>query len=721
LLAAFCWLRQQEITDQLVDLLIAIVQGIGARAERKIERQVLADFRQVTGKTTILFQLAEAAIEHPDGVVRAVLYPVVGEQTLRDLVREYKASGPSYRQQVQTSMRASYGHHYRQMVPHLLRLLEFRSNNAVHRPVIHALTLIRAYSGRTEHHFAADEQVPLDGVVRPGWRDQVVKTDAHACEQVNRIAYEICVLETLREHLRCKEVWVVGAVRYRNPDEDLPADFAQRREAYYAALKLPTDADAFIDGLQTQMHAALARFDASLRHNHDPAVRLTTRHGQGWIALSPLAPQPEPVNLARLKGEVGRRWPMTTVLDYLKETDLRVGFTACFASTASREVLEREVLRKRLLLCLHGLGTNTGLKRASVGTHGETYADLLYVRRRFIQKEHLRAAIAQVANAVFAVRHTAIWGEGTTACASDSKQFGAFDQNLMTQWHARYGGRGVMVYWHVERRSVCIYSQLKTVSSSEVAAMIEGVLRHGTDMTVARQYVDSHGQSEVAFAFCHLLGFQLLPRLKAIGTQKLYRPVAGRPEAYPQLQPILTRPINWDLIRQQYDELVKYATALRLGTAESEAILRRFTRSKLQHPAYRALSELGKALKTIFLCEYLTSEALRREIQEGLNVVESWNAANLFLFYGKSGEVATNRKDEQEVALLALHLLQVSLVYINTLMLQKVLAEPAWRDRLSARDYRALTPLMYHHVNPYGLFPLDMTARLDLDVETEAS
>jgi len=185
--------------------------------------------------------------------------------------------------------------------------------------------------------------------------------------------------------------------------------------------------------------------------------------------------------------------------------------------------------------------------------------------------------------------------------------------------------------------------------------------------------------------------------------------------------PFLTRPINWDLIRQQYDELVKYATALRLGTAESEAILRRFTRSKLQHPAYRALSELGKALKTIFLCEYLTSEALRREIQEGLNVVESWNAANLFLFYGKSGEVATNRKDEQEVALLALHLLQVSLVYINTLMLQKVLAEPAWRDRLSARDYRALTPLMYHHVNPYGLFPLDMTARLDLDVETEAS
>ena len=69
------------------------------------------------------------------------------------------------------------------------------------------------------------------------------------------------------------------------------------------------------------------------------------------------------------------------------------------------------------------------------------------------------------------------------------------------------------MYWHVEERSVCIYSQLKSYSSSEVAAMIEGVLRHETEMDVEKNYVDSHGQSEVGFAFCYLLGFELLPRL----------------------------------------------------------------------------------------------------------------------------------------------------------------------------------------------------------------
>jgi TnpA family transposase len=164
-----------------------------------------------------------------------------------------------------------------------------------------------------------------------------------------------------------------------------------------------------------------------------------------------------------------------------------------------------------------------------------------------------------------------------------------------------------MIYWHVERGAVCVYSQLKSCSSSEVAAMMEGVLRHCTEMTVERQYVDSHGQSEIGFAFSQLLGFQLLPRLKSIARQKLYRPDTGAPEAYPRLQPVLTRPIRWDLIRQQYDEMIKYATALRLGTADAESILRRFTRDAPQHPTYQALANSARPSRRSFFAVTCTS------------------------------------------------------------------------------------------------------------------
>ena len=343
-----------------------------------------------------------------------------------------------------------------------------------------------------------------------------------------------------------------------------------------------------------------------------------------------------------------------------------------------------------------------------------TYKDLLYVRQRYLTVDGLRRAIAIVTNGTLRARDPLVWGDGTTACASDSKHFGAWDQNLMTQWHVRYGGRGVMIYWHVERQSLCIHSQLKSPSSSEVAAMIEGVIRHCTEMEVDRQYVDSHGQSTVAFAFCRLLGFELLPRLKRIHKQRLYRPEAGRADDYPNLQPVLTRPIDWDLIRRQYDEMVKYATALRLGTADTEAILRRFTRANVQHPTYKALAELGKAVKTVFLCRYLHSLPLRREIHEGLNVIEQWNSANDFVFFARKGELASNRREDHEISMLALHLLQNAMVYINTLMIQQTLARPDWANRLTAPDRRALTPLIWEHINPYGRFELDMTARLAL-------
>jgi TnpA family transposase len=715
LLAAWAADRSAELTDNLVETLVQTVERIDSSAEHRVEQELLADFRRVTGKTGLLFRVAEASVEHPDGIVREVIFPAVGgEHVLHELVKEYKATGPGYRRKLHQAMRRSYQGHYRRLLSPLLDTLEFRSNNEAHRPATQALELLKRHAGSKARTFPAEEVVPIRGVVRPGWRELVLERDKQGRQRVNRISYELHVLQAVRERVRCKEVWVAGADRYRNPDDDLPADFAVRREAYYQELGQPLNADTFIAGLQHEMADALAMLDRTLPTN--PDVRIVQRStGKSAIRLSPLVALPDPPNLIRLKLELGRRWPDTSLLDMLKEADLRIAFTQQFVTTGLREHLDRALLQKRLLLCLYALGTNTGLKRMSGGDLGESYKDLLYVRRRFLHRDALRNAIAQVANAIFQTRLPHIWGEATTACASNSKKFGAWDQNLLTEWHVRYRGPGVMIYWHVDKKACCIYSQLKSCSSSEVAAMIEGVLRHCTEMSVDRNYVDSHGQSAVAFAFTKLLGFELLPRLKAIHAQKLYRPEAGQAETYPNLRPILTRPINWAVIREQYDEMVKYATALRLGTAETEAILRRFTRNNLQHPTYRALTELGKAVRTVFLCRYLSSEALRREIHEGLQVVENWNGAHSFIHYGKSGEFASNRREDQELSMLSLHLLQIALVFVNTLMIQQVLSEDRWANALMPEDLRALSPLLYSHVNPYGVFRLDLSTRLPIN------
>ncbi|MCD4686679.1 MAG: Tn3 family transposase [Anaerolineae bacterium] len=710
MLAAFCWVRQREITDDLVDLLIRVLKDIRVRAQYREDRRLLNDFIRVGGKQQLLFRLAQAMLDHPDGIISEVLYPVIGEARLQALVEEAKNKGV-YQQSVQMRVTASYSHHYRQILPSLLEVLYFRSNNEQYQPLIDALKVVEKYLTRKDAHYPQKALVPLDGVISKQWQDWVYQADKSGNPRIRRARYEVCVLQTLGEKLRCKEIWIEGADRYRNPAEDVPADFSEKRQIYYEALGLPLSGKEFVTQLKTQLRKALKALNDTLPDND--TVEILSKSG-GWIKVRPYAAQDEPVTLRYLKGHIKQRWWMTSLLDVLKEVDLRVGFTTSFASLTGQQRLPQAKLQRRLLLCLFSLGTNTGLSSVSMGDHGVSYNQLEYTRRRFIGKDGLRYAMGQVVDATLAIKSPHIWGETTTWCASDSKQFGAWSQNLRAQWHKRYRQAGVMVYWHVAKQSICIYSQLKAPSSSEVSSMIEGVLRHCTTMQVDRNYVDTHGQSEVAFAFCHLLGFQLMPRFKNLHEQKLSLPDKKLAAKLGNLKWILQDVIDWVLVEREYDEMVKYATALRMGTADTEAILQRFTRNNHQHPTYKAFSALGRAIKTIFLCHYLVDEHVRIEIHEGLNVVENWNSANGFIFYGNRGEISSNDVDAQEIAMLSMHLLQACLVYVNTLMVQEVLAEPKWVDRMTEADWRGLTPLFYLHVNPYGRFDLDMAQRIPL-------
>ncbi len=431
--------------------------------------------------------------------------------------------------------------------------------------------------------------------------------------------YEICVWQALRDRLRCKEIWVVGADKWQNPDDDLPADFENCRLDHYAKLNQPLDPQIFVDALQTEHRNELGLLDEAL-----PTLdwlTISERNG-GAIKLTPLDMAPEPVGLRSLKAEVGRRWGTIQLLDILKEADLRIGFTSEAVPVGSRETLNRAVLQERILLVLYAYGTNAGIRHLAHGEHNHSEDDLRYVRRRYLSVEAARRMAIEIANATFAARDEHIWGNSTTV-ASDSTHFAAYDQNLLTEWHSRYGGKGVLIYWHVEKNSMAIHSQLLSCTASEVHAMVEGVARHGTEMNVEGNYVDSH-------------------------------------------------------------------------------------------PVYQAMLELGRVQKTIFIARYLRLRELQREITAGLNVVEAFNGANSHIRYGNGGGFTTNRRDDQELGMLCLHILQAALVYINTLMIQHILADPARTDSLTDADYRGLTPLFWSHVTPYGIFKLDMNRRLIL-------
>jgi uncharacterized protein DUF4158 len=146
LLATLCWTRQAELVDGLVELLIGLIHRINARAERRVEKELIGELANVPGKRGIFTKMVDAALERPDDTVREALYPVVpgGVKTLSALARELKATERAVAERVRYQLRGSYSHYYRRMLAPLLAALEFHCNNSAYRPVMDAIDLLAA-------------------------------------------------------------------------------------------------------------------------------------------------------------------------------------------------------------------------------------------------------------------------------------------------------------------------------------------------------------------------------------------------------------------------------------------------------------------------------------------------------------------------------------------------------------------------------------------------
>jgi hypothetical protein len=549
-LTCFFYIRSQILSDELADLFTRLMRNLRLTAEKSVDNTILNEIHKVNGKFDILCTLADTALNNPTEIIEKAIYPKVSKETLKDIIDEMKHGGSKwYQNQVNIKMRSLYSHAHRKCLLLILDTFIFKSNLNEGKEFIEALNFIKLNKSLETDYYPNTNKVPYYKNLSQSWQNIIKQNN-----KIRRSAYELAILELLTEKLKYKLIWIEGTYRYRNPDEDLPKDWDTNREQYYQKLNLPLEADEFIKQLETKVHTGLSSLNNTIPNNDK--VKILDKNN-GHIKISPSEAQPEPTYLEELQREIISRWSTINLIDMLKESELRLNLIKRFHSVAEREILGGKILQKRLLLCLFGIGSNTGLKRISAANLGTKYSDLNYVKRRFINEDNVKAAIIDVVNDIIEIRDPEIWGEATTGCACDSTLVSSWDQNLMSSWHPRYRGNGIMIYWHVDQKSTVIHSQVKTCLSSEVGAMLTGVLKHDTKMNMNKTYVDTHGQSTIGYAFSYGLSVDLLARIKGIHKLKLYYPSTRNKDTYPNLKLILKSAINTSLIKENYDEYVK--------------------------------------------------------------------------------------------------------------------------------------------------------------------
>ena len=197
LLSVFFHFKSMDIKDNLVDLLIKILNNLDTNANRKIKKELAESTNYTRDKNKLLLKIVKAVVDNPEAKTCDIIYPIADEQKLKNLINELEnKSDDVLNKKNYNNMRSSYQRHYRRILPDIINALKFNSNNDKYKPIIKAIELIKKYLDSKSRYYSKDEIVPLEGVVRPMWKDMIEdKSGKNNALRIKRANYELCALQ----------------------------------------------------------------------------------------------------------------------------------------------------------------------------------------------------------------------------------------------------------------------------------------------------------------------------------------------------------------------------------------------------------------------------------------------------------------------------------------------------------------------------------------------
>jgi TnpA family transposase len=449
-----------------------------------------------------------------------------------------------------------------------------------------------------------------------------------------------------------------------------------------------------------ELSQLLSQFNATFQDNEQVRIE------KDKLVVSPFKAEEVPDSTKQLRKQIRERLPWIELTNLIIEIDNLTGFSQALVHAADAENRIPDI-KRYLYAAIIAQGCNIGLERMA-RLASLSYHQLAWCNNWYLRESTLKAANTKIVNFQYHLPLSQIWGSGTLS-SSDGQRFPVSVKNRMAVSLPRYFGygQGVSFYsWTSDQFSQ--YGSKPTISTMRDSTyVLDEILDNETELPIMEHTTDTAGYTELVFAMFDLLGLQFSPRIKDLGSQRLYR--AERDSEYQHIESLLSGAIKTDKILPRWDDMLRVAGSLKLGWVTASLFISKLKSFPQQNDLASSFAEYGRMIKTIFILRYLMNQPYRRKINSQLNKGERLHDLRRFLFFAHQAAIRQRQEEELTNQASCLNLITNAVVTWNTLYMEAAINQLRREGhQINDEDISRLSPTRYEHLNPYGIYPFDI-------------
>lgn len=704
ILVAFATAYETIALDEALDVLDLLITSIAGEAKKRGQKKRLRTLKDLDQSALALAEACTLILNEnmQDERLRSAVFARISRAklaesiaTVHELARPYDDHYPDERVEL-------YGR-VRRFLPKLLRDIEFKAAPAGAATLQSFQYLARLLGSRKP----LLEEAPLEIVSHP-WKRLVFDQEG----RVTKRGYTLCFLDKLQDSLRRRDVYVENSDRWGDPRAKLlqGQEWEAHRIGVCRSLGHPLNPSEAIKGLVCQLEETYQQIAANF--NNNKAVELDLSGKWPTLTITHFDKLDEPPSLTLLAQQVETLLPSIDLTELLLEIHAHTGF-ADELTHISESNARAEDLTISVCAVLLAEACNIGLEPLIKDQiPALTRHRLNWVKQNYLRAETLVKANAKLVDYQSTLPLARTWGGGEVASA-DGMRFVTPIRTINAGPNRKYFGssRGITWYNFISDQFSGFHGIVVPGTLRDSIFVLEGLLEQQTGLSPVEIMTDTAGASDMVFGLFWLLGYQFSPRLADAGEAVFWR--VDKAADYGVLNDLARSCVNIHKIEQHWDDMMRIAGSLKLGTVQASELIRSLLKSDRPSSLAQAIIEAGRINKTLYLLHYVDDEDYRRRILTQLNRGESRHAVARAICYGQRGEIKKRYREGQEDQLGALGLVTNALVLWNTLYMQAALDHLRQQGKeVKAEDEARLSPLSHKHVNMLGHYSFTLAEQV---------